>query len=152
MNVLRRTKVATLLFSLAGLLLSGYLTYSNYFGHSCHQNPLSWMVSCGGPKRVLIFGQPTCVYGFFMFLAVAIVALVGIRKVSSVGITKALLVLGLLGTAFSGSLAIYELWFLKIQFTGLPACVYGFVLYVGILMSSMIALRHIRLNSTASTS
>ena len=98
MNVLRRTKVATLLFSLAGLLLSGYLTYSNYFGHSCHQNPLSWMVSCGGPKRVLIFGQPTCVYGFFMFLAVAIVALVGIRKVSSVGITKALLVLGLLGT------------------------------------------------------
>lgn len=140
----RRAKIITIVFALLGVSLSGYLTYWNYFGKVCYQNPLSSIVSCGGPQRVLIFGQPTCVYGFAMFLAVAIVAIAGLRATPKKGIAKALVALGVAGTLFSGGLTIYELWILKIQFTGLPACVYGLIFYLGILVTSIVAYRNLK--------
>lgn len=126
-----------------GLLLSGYLSYWNLWGPSCHAGPLSWLVSCGGPQKVLIFGLPTCVYGFFMYLAVAITALVGLTAVRSQGALKTLVGLGILGTLFAGGLTVYELFIIKLKFEALPACVYGLILYAGILATSSAAYKKI---------
>jgi len=126
-----------------GLLLSGYLSYWNLFGPGCHEGPLSWLVSCGGPQKVLIFGLPTCVYGFAMYLTVATLAVIGMMRQRS-DVLNGIRLLGVVGTLFAAGLTIYELWILKIQFSGLPACVYGLVLYAGILVTSHVAHRQLR--------
>ena len=128
-------------FAALGTLLSGYLSYWNYFGPGCSEGPLNWLVTCGGPKAVKIFHQPTCIYGFAMFLAVFITALVGLYRDASKKLMVTLTVLGIAGTAFSGFLSIYEIFFLKIELNALPACVYGLIFYVGILVTSIIGLR-----------
>jgi hypothetical protein len=51
------------------------------------------------------------------------------------------MVIGIAGVLFSGTLAVYELWFQKPTPTTLPACVYGFFLYLGILIVSFLAVR-----------
>ena len=56
-----------LIISIAGLLFSGYLSYNEIFNAIC---PL------GGCSNLL--GLPTCVYGFVMYLAVFIIALLGL--------------------------------------------------------------------------
>lgn len=145
-----RTAFTTILILAGlGLLLSGYLSYWNLWGPGCHEGPLSWLVSCGGPQKVLIFGLPTCVYGFFMYLAVAITAFLGIGATQSRRFLNVILGLGIFGTLFAGGLTIYELWILKLKFTALPACVYGLVLYAGILATSFAALRRLRAQFTA---
>lgn len=131
----------TIAFALLGVLLSGYLSYWNLFGPSCHAGPLNWLVSCGGPRKVLIFGQPTCIYGFGMFLTVLILSFVALAKRPSKGLATALIALGIAGSLFSGGLTVYEIWVLKLTFTGLPACVYGLLFYVGILSTSIFAYR-----------
>ncbi len=128
-------------FAVLGVLLSGYLSYWNYFGPGCSVGPLSWLVTCGGPKAVKIFGQPTCIYGFTMFLAVAITAIVGLTSTARRSLGLTLTLLGMAGTAFSGFLSIYEIFFLKIDLTALPACVYGLAFYVGILITAIVAWR-----------
>lgn len=133
--------IAISVFTLLGLLLSGYLSYVNLWGPGCTQGFLSSIVSCGGPQKVLIFGQPTCVYGFFMYLAVALITIWGFTAKDNRRPLQTILGLGILGTAFSGGLTIYELWILKLQFSTLPACVYGLVLYAGILITSIVALK-----------
>jgi uncharacterized membrane protein len=141
MNSARRFTSLILLFSGLGSLLSGYLSYWNLFGNECSQGPLSWLVSCGtGPKPVLIFGQPTCAYGFVMFFAVFIIGLFAIKKLSK-GLITTFIVLGIAGSLFSGYLAVYEIWFLKLTYNSLPSCVYGFFFYVGVLITSIIACR-----------
>ncbi|MBI4426580.1 MAG: hypothetical protein HY567_03295 [Candidatus Kerfeldbacteria bacterium] len=140
---LRPAYTTTLVLASFGLLLSGYLSYWNLWGPSCHQGPLSWLVSCGGPQKVLIFGLPTCVYGFFMYLAVAVTALIGLTSNKHRGTTATLIGLGSLGTAFAGGLMIYEIFVLKLTFTTVPACVYGLVLYLGILTAAIVGRRSI---------
>lgn len=141
MNSTQRLLLIILTLAGLGLLLSGYLSYWNYFGPGCSVGPLSWLVTCGGPKAVTIFGQPTCIYGFTMFLAVFITALVGLSKSAGKKLMATLTILGIAGTAFSGFLSVYEIFFLKIDLTALPACVYGLVFYVGILVASIIGWR-----------
>lgn len=133
----------TLGFAFLGVLLSGYLSYWNLFGPSCHQGPLNWLVSCGGPKKVLIFGQPTCIYGFGMFLTVFILALINLVRSPKRTITAWLVGLGIAGTLFSGGLTIYEVFFLRLSFTGLPTCIYGLAFYAGVLITSTLAYRKI---------
>ena len=60
-----------LLLGLAGLAFSGTLTYREVFA-SAAKCP-----SPGAPGTIL--GYPACVYGFFMYLAIVIVAIVGLR-------------------------------------------------------------------------
>ena len=110
-----------LLFALAGLAMSGYLSYYNIWGGGCHDA----VVTCGaGDKQVLIFGQPTCIYGFFMYLLALIVLLMAWRKPAH-GLLNTMIAIGVVGALFSGGLSIYELFFLDVEFTSLPACVYG---------------------------
>lgn len=117
----------------AGLLLSGYLSYINLWGAGCSQGFLSGIVSCGGPTKVLMYGYPTCVYGFGMYLAIFILNVFGWSAANPRSVWNWLLGIAILGTAFAGGLTIYELFILKLQFTTLPACVYGLVLYGGML-------------------
>lgn len=128
-------------FSALGMLLSGYLSYWNYFGPGCSEGPLRWLVTCGGSKAVKIFGQPTCIYGLTMFLAVFVTALVGLYKEASKKLMAGLMLLGIAGTTFSGFLSIYEIFFLKIELSALPACVYGLFFYLGILIASIVGWR-----------
>jgi uncharacterized membrane protein len=60
-----------LVFALAGLAFSGTLTYREVFA-SAAKCP-----SPGAPGTIL--GYPACVYGFFMYLAITIVAIAGLR-------------------------------------------------------------------------
>lgn len=58
--------------SLFGTLFSGVLTYRELFGASA--------LSCPAPGAPgTVFGYPACVYGFFMYVAMAIVAAAGLR-------------------------------------------------------------------------
>ena len=60
------------LLSAAGTLFSGVLSYRELFGQTALACP-----SPGAPGTVL--GYPACVYGFFVFLALAIVTGLGLR-------------------------------------------------------------------------
>ena len=60
------------LLSVAGALFSGALSYRELFGGSALACP-----SPGAPGT--LFGYPACVYGFFMFLALAVVTGLGLR-------------------------------------------------------------------------
>lgn len=68
---MRRALWLILIVSAAGLAFSGVLTYRELFGHSAAVCP-----SPGAPGTVL--GYPACVYGFFMYLVVTAVAVVGL--------------------------------------------------------------------------
>lgn len=138
---IRKHLIAILLVSCFGLALSGYLSYWNLWGPGCHEGPLSGIISCGGPQKVLIFGLPTCVYGFFMYLAVAVTAGIGLSSANQQRVMPTLIGLGVAGTLFAGGLTIYELAILKLTFSALPACVYGLVLYGAVLVISVLARR-----------
>jgi len=54
--------------SIAGVLFSGYLSYTELFAKTC---------PFGGCSNLL--GLPVCVYGLVMYLAVFVVSLLGIK-------------------------------------------------------------------------
>jgi len=54
--------------SVIGVLFSGYLSYSELFKKTC---PLGTCTN--------VIGIPACVYGFFMFLVILIIAHLGLR-------------------------------------------------------------------------
>lgn len=57
---------------LGGLIFSGVLSYQEVFGSTAVTCPAP-----GAPGTVL--GYPACVYGFFMYLAIVVVAGMGLR-------------------------------------------------------------------------
>lgn len=136
---MKRSTVYTLIlvFAILGLIMSGYLTYYNLLGPGCHQA----IISCG-PAPVKIFGLPNCVYGFFMYLTVVALAVVGlVKKQPSRGVLTAELIFGVIGSLFAAGLSVYELWIVNPVAGQLPACVYGFFLYLGVLIVSGLGLR-----------
>ena len=60
------------LLSVGGTLFSGVLSYQELFGQTALACPAP-----GAPGTLL--GYPACVYGFFMFLTLAIVTGLGLR-------------------------------------------------------------------------
>lgn len=126
---------ASLILGLLGALMSGYLSYWALFGPSCNAGPIAWL-SCGATQPVKLIGIPTCVYGFFMFTAVVIMSLVALQRYNR-KLRTTMLTVATVGTLFSLSLAIYEVFWL--EWTTLPACVYGFFFYVGIFVSILIS-------------
>lgn len=58
--------------SLFGVAFSGVLTYRELFGTTALSCPAP-----GAPGTVL--GYPACVYGFFMYIAIAVVSSLGLR-------------------------------------------------------------------------
>ena len=59
---------------IAGILFSGYLSYGELFANSCYAAKLG-MGACTSVVKI-----PACVYGFFMYLIVFIVSILGIRS------------------------------------------------------------------------
>lgn len=71
MNATRALQVI-LGLSLFGTAFSGVLTYQELFGASA--------LSCPAPGAPgTVFGYPACVYGFFMYAAIVVVAALGLR-------------------------------------------------------------------------
>ncbi len=68
----KRALQTILAISVFGLAFSGFLSYQELFGTAATSCPAS-----GAPGTA--FGYPACVYGFFMYLAVAFVAVAGLR-------------------------------------------------------------------------
>jgi hypothetical protein len=65
--VVKRALQIVFALSVAGTLFSGTLSYREVFGAGA--------MSCPAPGAPgTIFGYPACVYGFFMFLVITIVA------------------------------------------------------------------------------
>lgn len=132
----RKVHITIAILSFLGLLLSGYLTYKSLWSTGCSQGFISRYVSCGGPQKVLLLGQPTCIYGFAMYLIVFVLnGMTWMKK--RLSMWSALVALGIAGSLFSGGLTVYELFILDIQFTALPSCVYGLILYIGILLAAI---------------
>jgi uncharacterized membrane protein len=71
--VMKRVIQIILVFGLAGLAFSGYLTYRELFAGTGTTCP-----SIGEPGTV--FGAPPCVYGFFMYLAIVALAAIGLAR------------------------------------------------------------------------
>jgi hypothetical protein len=71
---MRATTALKVIFALAlfGTAFSGVLTYRELFGVSA--------LSCPAPGAPgTVFGYPACVYGFFMYVAITLVAGLGLR-------------------------------------------------------------------------
>ena len=68
---MKRALQVILVLALAGLVFSGTLTYREVFAGATK------CPSPGAPGTIL--GYPACVYGFLMYLAITIVAIVGLR-------------------------------------------------------------------------
>lgn len=133
----RNVLIVILIIALAGVAFSGYLTYNNYIVKSC----LTGWVSCGGTQQVKIFGQPTCVYGLGMFLLITLLTGWALIRPDRRSVHKTILGVSAFGTAFAGFLTFYELVILEIKFSGLPACVYGLILYTALLVASILLVR-----------
>ncbi|MCX6751038.1 MAG: hypothetical protein NTZ83_06275 [Candidatus Pacearchaeota archaeon] len=63
-----------LVISIAGLLFSGYLGYTELFAGFCGASKLG-MGNCTNVLQI-----PACVYGFFMYLIVFIIAIIGLKS------------------------------------------------------------------------
>lgn len=136
-------------FSILGVLFSGYLTYNKYFGpEGCTQG----FFSCTGNGRtVTIIGQPTCPYGLAMFLIITILTILALRSAQPKRLVNAAFVVGLIGVLFSTGVVLYELWGIDIVLNQLPACVYGFFIFLGIFISVWIAQKELGASSLPDT-
>lgn len=127
--------ITILIIAIAGIIFSGYLTYHTMFAEGCSEA----IISCGS-EPIEIFGLPTCVYGFFMYLILIILSITAIVRDKKRCLQKSLLAVGVAGLLFSGYLSVYELFFQGTEFTELPSCVYGFVMYLGIMIVAWLGL------------
>jgi uncharacterized membrane protein len=65
--------IIILIISIAGMIFSGYLSYTELFAGFCGASKLG-MGNCTN-----VFQIPACVYGFVMYLIVFIISLLGLR-------------------------------------------------------------------------
>ena len=70
----KQTALKTLFWiSLVGVLFSGYLSFTEIFHQVCGLGVLG---SCG----TKVFTLPSCVYGLVMYLAIFIIAILGLKS------------------------------------------------------------------------
>lgn len=123
-----------LYFSVLGVLLSGYLSYQTLFApEGCGQA----LMTCG-TDPVRFFGVPQCILGFVFFLAVGVVSALGALTDKGSKLVTAQVSLSLAGTLFAGGLSYYELWIREPAPTAMPSCVYGFFLFLGVLLAALL--------------
>ncbi len=131
----RNAYLFSLVFICLGLMLSGYLSYYVLFTTGgCHTGFLPFL-NCGS-NPVKFWGVPQCIVGFAMYVILAVVTVMGLYMPRKKGIMTTVLSFGILGTLFSASLSVYELFIQTPKPTQLPACVYGFFFYLGVLIVS----------------
>ena len=71
---MKRALQVILGIGIVGLSFSGYLSYQELFATKAVQS----CPNLGAPGTVL--GYPACIYGFFMYLAIVVVAALGLRR------------------------------------------------------------------------
>lgn len=72
----RLALILVFIIAIAGVLFSGTLTYQELFGRAALTCPAP-----GAPGTIL--GYPACVYGFFMYVILAIISGIGVFKPKS---------------------------------------------------------------------
>jgi uncharacterized membrane protein len=71
----KETALKTILWiSVAGMLFSGYLSYTELFAGFCGASQLG-MGTCTSVLQI-----PACVYGFVMYLIVFVISILGLRN------------------------------------------------------------------------
>jgi hypothetical protein len=120
-----------LIFTLAGLGFSGYLSAIKFFSGTC-----AFSESCP-----YFLGYPACWYGFVMYLIMFIASALAVFHKTPAALTlKINIVISALGIIFAGSFAWQELLDSRIVGTlGLSTCVYGLIFYVAIFILSIAA-------------
>lgn len=120
-----------IIFSLIGLLFSGYLTVGQLLTGTCP-------IGGGCP---FLFGYPVCTYGFIMFAILFLSALILHFKKDDAFNKKILLIVSIIGVLFSLYFAHQEIFI--IQCPGgcnwpllLPTCIYGLIMYAIILYTA----------------
>ncbi|HEY0713427.1 MAG TPA: hypothetical protein VGF45_12190 [Polyangia bacterium] len=74
---MKRALQVILAIAVIGVAFSGFLSFREIFA----AEPVASCPAVGQPGTVL--GYPACVYGLFMYLAVAVVATLGLRKAAT---------------------------------------------------------------------
>jgi len=122
-----------LLISLFGVAFSGWLTLGTIFSGAC---PLSG-------ECPYFLGYPACDYGLIMFLIIFASSIMLLKtKYNSTTLMKIVLLVSLIGIAFSGYFSIIELLNPRPSYTLLlPSCVYGLTMYVIIMLLAIRALK-----------
>ena len=126
------------IFSLIGILFSGYLSFFELFSNTC---PLKE----GCPY---FLGYPACYYGFVLFLILFITSLMLLFKNINNKSMKIIFYISLLGIIFSAYTSIKEIIYPSCL-NGvcnysllMPTCVYGLIMYIIIFVSSILALKN----------
>ncbi len=122
-----KTPLIVALLALAGVLFAGYLSFSKIILKQCALNE-----GCN-----YLFGIPTCLIGFVLFLLIFILALLRLRDSSASGrknYSRYIHWVAGFGVLFSGYYSIVDVFFpvipgLNYQLI-LPSCVYGFFVFV----------------------
>ncbi|MDO8303617.1 MAG: hypothetical protein Q7T18_10280 [Sedimentisphaerales bacterium] len=123
-----------LYFSVLGVLLSGYLSYNTLFvKEGCGQ----LLITCG-TNPVKILGVSQCIWGFAFFVIVAVLAAIGSFTDRGKRLIQAQVILGICGSLFAGGLSYYELWLRTPRPDTMPSCVYGFFLFLGVLITALL--------------
>jgi uncharacterized membrane protein len=73
----RTALISILIISIMGLLFSGYLSYGEVFKKVCTASKLG-MGTCTNVAEI-----PACVYGFFMYLIVFVISILGLRSLKN---------------------------------------------------------------------
>jgi uncharacterized membrane protein len=115
-----------------GMLFSGYLSYHSFFAKTC-------VLSEGCTSFI---GQPACIYGFIIYLALLVIACIMLFGVPHHKTASILMTVSILGLIFSTYTSIKELFFTTCPggcaYTLLiPSCIYGFVMYLAIFILSI---------------
>ena len=113
-----------LIFSILGVLFSGYLTFTKFVLGVC---PLR--ESCP-----YLWNYPVCVYGLIMFTALMLASIALLKEHKDKIAQRVLLYTSILGIWFSGYYTYQELFVIKcfggcVYSLGIPTCVYGLVMY-----------------------
>ena len=126
--------IKTMFFlGLAGLLFSGYLSFTKFFTSTCAFNePCPYFL-----------GYPACYFGFGMFLVIFLSSIYGYSKNTTEKIVnKIITTVSFLGILFAGYFTIPEISKLLGGIPtgyslGLPTCAYGLVFYIIIFIVSI---------------
>jgi uncharacterized membrane protein len=128
----KQLHLTILILTIAGVLFSGYLSGVKFFNEVCAFNE-----SCP-----YVLGIPACYYGFVMFTALFVVALLLVFKKYKVELLrKYLLGISIAGMLFAGFLSVQELLACVskecVYGLGLPTCAYGLVVYLIVFILSL---------------
>lgn len=127
-----KINLSVVYLSLIGTLFAGFLAFKKLISKTC-----ALREGC-----LYLFGIPTCVYGFVMFLSILILSsLIYFKKKK---LNNYILGVSGFGILFSGSYSIYEIFFAPLNLLngtsyslGLPSCVYGLFMFIAIFIISL---------------